>query len=121
MRSVRSAKRRRPGSHRPQRRARSLPLLPLLKQLVSIVLMFGASAGLLIVLQLLLARVDLLIVVSEAIADVIRGVQQLFEAVLGLGAVGLIAALVVLIGVLLLGGSWRSWRLLRRLLQRRRP
>ena len=87
-----------------------------MRQLLSIALMVGTAGGLLIVLQILLARFDLLSVVSEAIADVIRGFQQLFEAALGLGAVALVVALVVVIAVLLMGGSWRCWRLLRQVL-----
>tara|TARA_B100000073_G_scaffold76169_1_gene57471 strand:+ start:22116 stop:22439 length:324 start_codon:yes stop_codon:yes gene_type:complete len=90
------------------------------KELFSIALMLGTAGGLLIILQLLLARFDLLSVVSEAIADLIRGFQQLFEGVLGFGAVALIVALVVVIAVLLMGGSWRCWRLMHRLLRPRR-
>ena len=87
-----------------------------MRQLLSSALMLGTAGGLLIVLQILLARFDLLSVVSEAIADVIRGFQQLSEAALGLGAVALVVALVVVIAVLLMGGSWRCWRLLRQVL-----
>ena len=120
MRSASSSKRRKIQSRTPKRRARGLRWLPVVKELFSIALMLGTAGGLLIILQLLLARFDLLSVVSEAIADLIRGFQQLFEGVLGFGAVALIVALVVVIAVLLMGGSWRCWRLMHRLLRPRR-
>ena len=59
-----------------------------------------------------------MLLVSEAIADLIRGIQQLLEAMLGLAAVVVIAALVVLASVLSFGGIWRLLRLLRMLLRR---
>jgi len=120
MRPASSGKRRRGRIRHPQQSPRPLSLLPVLKQLISIVLMLGSAAGLLVVLQILLAEMDLLMLVSAAIAALIRGVQHLFEALIGLGTVGLNAVLVVLIAVLLLGGSWRAWRLGRRLLRPRR-
>ena len=77
------------------------------------VLMLGGSGGLLLFLQRLLTEIDLLSLLSEAIADLIRGLQQLAEALVGFGSLVLIASLVVLIAVLLLGGSLRALRLVR--------
>ena len=58
---------------------------------------------------------------SEAVADLIRGVQQLLEAFLGLAAVVLVATLVVLASVLILGGAWRLLRLISLLIRRQPP
>ena len=52
-------------------------------------------------------QVDIMLLLSEAIADLIRGVQQLLEAMLGLAAIVLIAAIVLLAGILLIGALWR--------------
>ena len=54
------------------------------------------ESGLLAGLSWLPTKVDAIVVVSEAIADLIRGLSQLLEAFLGLSAVILIAALLVL-------------------------
>ena len=53
-----------------------------------------------------------MLLVSEAVADLIRGVQQLLEALLGLGAVVLIALMVLIAAVLMLGAIWRLLRLI---------
>ena len=94
-------------------RSRRVSALLVLRQLLSMVLMLGGSGGLLLFLQRLLTEIDLLSLLSEAIADLIRGLQQLAEALVGFGSLVLIASLVVLIAVLLLGGSLRALRLLR--------
>ena len=52
-----------------------------------------------------------MLLLSEAIADLILGVQQLLEAMLGLAAIVLIAAIVLLAGILLLGALWRLIRI----------
>ena len=94
-------------------RSRRVSALLVLRQLLSMVLMLGGSGGLLLFLQRLLTEIDLLSLLSEAIADLIRGLQQLAEALVGFGSLVLIASLVVLIAVLLLGGSLRALRLVR--------
>jgi len=94
-------------------RPRRVSALLVLRQCLSMVLMLGGSGGLLLFLQRLLTEIDLLSLLSEAIADLIRGLQQLAEALVGFGSLALIAALVVLIAVLLLGGSLRALRLAR--------
>ena len=45
--------------------------------------------------------------------QLIRGVQQLLEAMLGLAAIVLIAAIVLLAGILLFGALWRLIRIVR--------
>ncbi|MEC8214824.1 MAG: hypothetical protein VX069_07130 [Cyanobacteriota bacterium] len=82
------------------------------RQLSAVVLMLAGSCGIIIGLQRLPEQVDVVLLVSEAVADLIRGVQQLLEAFLGLAAVVLIAALVILATVLMLGGLWRLLRLI---------
>ena len=94
-------------------RPRRVSALLVLRQCLSMVLMLGGSGGLLLFLQRLLTEIDLLSLLSEAIADLIRGLQQLAEALVGFGSLVLIASLVVLIAVLLLGGSLRALRLAR--------
>ena len=94
-------------------RPRRVSALLVLRQCLSMVLMLGSSGGLLLFLQRLLTEIDLLSLLSEAIADLIRGLQQLAEALVGFGSLVLIASLVVLIAVLLLGGSLRALRLSR--------
>ena len=84
-----------------------------LRQLVMILLMLAAGAGVVVVLQSLPDKVDLMVLVSQAIADLISGIQLFLNAMVGLGVVMLIALLVILGGVLLLGGLWRLVRLLR--------
>ena len=74
--------------------------------------MLAGGCGIVIGLQQLPEQVDVVLLVSEAVADLIRGVQQLLEACLGLAAVVLIAALVILATVLMLGGLWRLLRLI---------
>ena len=81
----------------------------------AVLLMLAGGSGIIIGIQQLPEQVDVVLLVSEAVADLIRGVQQLFEAFLGLAAVVLIAALVILATVLILGGLWRLLRLIRML------
>jgi hypothetical protein len=87
------------------------------RQLFAGLLMLAAGLGITFLLQQLPQQVDVVLLVSEAIADLIRGIQQLLEAMLGLAAVVVIAALVVLAGVLSFGGVWRLIRLARMLLK----
>ena len=109
-------------SHRSQRRVfrpkRPFPFVSVFRQLSAGLLMLAAGLGIAFLLQQLPQQVDVVLLVSEAIADLIRGIQQLLEAMLGLAAVVVIAALVVLASVLIFGGIWRLLRLLRMLLRR---
>ena len=95
---------------RPRRR---FPYGPVLRQLTVVVLMLAAAAGIAVLLHQLPQQVDVMLLLSEAIADLIRGVQQLLEAMLGLAAVVLIATMAFLAGVLLLGALWRLIRIIR--------
>ena len=95
---------------RPRRR---FPYGAVLRQLTVVVLMLAAAAGLAVLLHQLPQQVDIMLLLSEAIADLIRGVQQLLEAMLGLAAIVLIAAIALLAGVLLLGALWRLIRIIR--------
>ena len=95
---------------RPRRR---FPYGAVLRQLTVVVLMLAAASGLAVLLHQLPQQVDIMLMLSEAIADLIRGVQQLLEAMLGLAAIVLIAAIALLAGVLLLGGLWRLIRIIR--------
>ena len=95
---------------RPRRR---FPYGPVLRQLTVVVLMLAAAAGLAVLLHQLPQQVDIMLLVSEAIDDLIGGVQQLLEAMLGLAAILLIAAIALVSGVLLLGALWRLIRTIR--------
>ena len=95
---------------RPRRR---FPYGPVLRQLTVVVLMLAAAAGLAVLLHQLPQQVDIMLLVSEAIDDLIGGVQQLLEALLGLAAIVLISAIALVAGVLLLGALWRLIRTIR--------
>ena len=95
---------------RPRRR---FPYGPVLRQLTVVVLMLAAAAGIAVLLHQLPQQVDVMLLLREAIADLIRGVQQLLEAMLGLAAIVLIATMAFLAGVLLLGALWRLIRIIR--------
>ena len=95
---------------RPRRR---FPYGPVLRQLTVVVLMLAAAAGIAVLLHQLPQQVDIMLLLSEAIADLIRGVQQLLEAMLGLAAIVLIATMALLAGVLILGALWRLLRIVR--------
>ena len=95
---------------RPRRR---FPYGTVLRQLTVVLLMLAAVAGLAVLLYQLPQQVDIMLLLSEAIADLIRGVQQLLEAMLGLAAIVLIAAIVVFAGILLIGALWRLIRIVR--------
>ena len=92
---------------------RSYPYGTVLRQLAVVLLMLAAVAGLAVLLHQLPQQVDIMLLLSEAIADLIRGVQQLLEAMLGLAAIVLIAAIALLAGILLLGALWRLIRIIR--------
>ena len=108
--SVRSSRR----IERPVfRRKRRIPVGVLLRQLLEILLLLAGGIGIVVLLQQLPNQMDLMLLVSQAISDLISSIQMLLEAVIGLGGVVLIAGLVLLAGVLILGGLWRLFRLLR--------
>ena len=98
------------------RKRRRLPVGVVVRQLLMILLLLSGGIAIVVLLQRLPAQVDLTVLVSQAVSDLISGIQMLLSAMFGLGGVVLIAALVVLAGVLMLGGCWRLVRLLRMLL-----
>jgi len=91
-------------------RRRQRPLPPPWRQGLDGVLMVLLGVGLLALLTWLPQRIDPLLMVSEMIADLIRGVAQLLEALLGLGSVLLLAAVLSLGLVCLCGGATRLVR-----------
>ena len=95
------------------RRKRRLPVGMVIRQLIVILLLLAGGIGIVVLLQRWPERVDLMLLVSEAISDLISGIQLLLSAMLGLGGVVLIAALVMLAGVLMIAGLWRLLRLLK--------
>ena len=103
--------------NRPQRerrvfsqRKRSSRRFPVWRMLLESLLLLLLGTGLLAGLSWLPTKVDAIVVVSEAIADLIRGLSQLLEAFLGLSAAVLIAALLVLGLLALLSGLIRLVR-----------
>ena len=102
---------------RDQRRVfrlkRRLPVGMVIRHLLVILLMLSSGIGIVVLLQRLPEQVDLMVLISQAISDLISGIQQLLSAMLGLGGIVLIAALVILSAVLMLAGLWRLLRLLR--------
>ena len=91
-------------------RKRQSKRLPVWRMLLESVLLLLLGTGLLASLSWLPTKVDAIVVVSEAIADLIRGLSQLLEAFLGLSAAILIAALLVLGLLALLSGLIRLVR-----------
>ena len=109
-------KNRRVFSKRPRSRAVSIG-----RQMLEGVLLLALGSGLLALLSWLPQKVDAMVVVSEAIADLIRGLGQLLEALLGLAAVILIALLLVAGLLALLSGGFRLVKSFTRLLRSERP
>jgi hypothetical protein len=109
-------------SRRSQRRVfhqkRPFPFVIVFRQLIAGLLMLAAGLGIAVLLQQLPQQVDVMLLISEAIADLISGIQQLLEATLGFAAIVVIASLVILASVLSFGGILRLIRLLRMLLKR---
>ena len=93
-------------------RKRHSKRVPVWRMLLESVLLLLLGSGLLAGLSLLPTKVDAIVVVSEAIADLIRGLSQLLEAFLGLSAVILIAGLLVLGLLALSSGLFRLIRTL---------
>ena len=108
--SVRSSRRAQRPVFRSKRR---IPIGLMCRQMLEILLLLSGGIGIVVLLQRLPDQVDLMLLVSQAISDLISSIQLLLQAVVGLGGVVLIAALVVLAGVLILGGLWRLFRMLR--------
>ena len=106
----RSSKRDQRRVFRPRRR---FPYGPVLRQLTVVVLMLAAAAGIAVLLHQLPQQVDIMLLLSKDIDDLIGGVQQLLEAMRGLAAIVLIAAIALLAGILLLGALWRLIRIIR--------
>ena len=102
------------------RQKQPFPFVIVFRQLVAGLLMLAAGLGIAVLLQQLPQQVDVVLLVSEAIADLIRGIQQLLEAMLGLAAIVVITSLVILASILSFGGIWRLIRLAR-MLQKRNP
>ena len=98
------------------RRKRRLPVGMVIRQLIVILLLLAGGIGIVVLLQRWPEQVDLMLLVSEAISDLISGIQLLLSAMLGLGGVVLVAVLVMLAGVLMIAGLWRMLRLLKLLL-----
>ena len=104
------------SSRREQRRVfrpRRFPYGPVLRQLTVVVLMLAAAAGIAVLLNQLPQQVDIMLLLSKAINNLIGGVQQLLEAMLGLAAIVLITAIALLAGIILLGALWRLIRIIR--------
>ena len=95
------------------RRKRRLPVGMVIRQMIVILLLLAGGIGIVVLLQQWPERVDLMLLVSEAISDLISGIQLLLSAMLGLGGVVLVAVLVMLAGVLMIAGLWRMLRLLK--------
>ena len=93
-------------------RKRHSKRVPVWRMLLESVLLLLFGSGLLAGLSWLPTKVDAIVVVSEAIADLIRGLSQLLEAFLGLSAVILIAGLLVLGLLALSSGLFRLIRTL---------
>ena len=93
-------------------RKRHSKRVPVWRMLLESVLLLLLGRGLLAGLSWLPTKVDAIVVVSEAIADLIRGLSQLLEAFLGLSAVILIAGLLVLGLLALSSGLFRLIRTL---------
>ena len=93
-------------------RKRHSKRVPVWRMLLESVLLLLLGSGLLAGLSWLPTKVDAIVVVSEAIADLIRGLSQLLEAFLGLSAVILIAGLLVLGLLALSSGLFRLIRTL---------
>ena len=92
------------------------------RQILEGVLLLALGTGMMAFLSWLPQRFDAMVVVSEAIADLIRGLGQLLEAVLGLAAVILIALLLLTSLLALASGIVRLVRACIRLASpRRRP
>ncbi|MDP7327590.1 MAG: hypothetical protein QF862_03020 [Prochlorococcaceae cyanobacterium ETNP7_MAG_30] len=91
------------------RRSRPKRVTPLWRQPIESLLMLISGIGLLAFLNWIPQQEELdgMVIVSEAISNLILGITNLLKAILGFGSVILMAVLVMLGLTLLLGGSWR--------------
>ncbi|HGY5538568.1 MAG TPA: hypothetical protein ACN46J_06650 [Prochlorococcus sp.] len=91
------------------RRSRPKRVTPLWRQPIESLLMLISGIGLLAFLNWVPQQEELdgMVIVSEAISNLILGITNLLKAILGFGSVILMAVLVMLGLTLLLGGSWR--------------
>ena len=83
----------RSAQRRVFRRKRRIPVAMVIRQLIVILLLLSGGIGIVVLLQRLPEQVDLMVLVSQAISDLISGIQ-----------------------LLMLAGLWRLLRLLRLLL-----
>lgn len=97
------------------RRERRLPVGMVIRQLIVVLLLLSSGIGIVVLLQRLPEQVDLMVLVSQAISDLISGIQLLLNSMLGLGGIVLVSTLVMLAGVLMLSGLWRLLKLLKML------
>ena len=81
--------------------------------------MLAGGALSLAILNWLSQKFDGIIILSEAIADLISGIIFLIEALLGFGSVILIGALVFIGIILFFGGIWRIIRIAIQMLKSR--
>ena len=105
----------RSAQRRAFRRKRRIPVGMEIRQLIVSLLLLSGGIGIVVLLQRLPEQVDLMVLVSQAISDLISGIQLLLNAMLGIGGIVLVATLVMLAGVLMLSGLWRLLKLLRML------
>ena len=97
------------------RRERRLPVGMVIRQLIVVLLLLSSGIGIVVLLQRLPEQVDLMVLVSQAISELISGIQLLLNSMLGLGGIVLASTLVMLAGVLMLSGLWRLLKLLKML------
>ena len=90
------------------------------RQMLEGLLLLALGSGLFAFLSWLPQKVDAMVVVSEAIADLIRGLGQLLEALLGLAAVILIAMLLLAGLLALVSGVFRLVKSFTRLISSER-
>ena len=110
-----------PKTRRVFRKRSSSRAVSIGRQMLEGVLLLALGSGLLAFLSWLPQKVDAMVVVSEAIADLIRGLGQLLEALLGLAAVILIAMLLLAGLLALLAGGFRLVKSFTRLISSGRP
>lgn len=91
-------------------KGRSPRPISILRQFFEAFLLLGLGAGAFAFLSWIPRKIDAMVLVSEAVADLIRGVTQLVEACLGFAAVLLIALLVLVALVASLAGAVRLVR-----------
>ena len=89
------------------------------RQLLEAMLMLLGGIGSLALLSWLSEKYNGIVILSEAIADLIRGISQLVEALLGFGSVILIGAIVLVGLMLFFGGTWRLLRITYQFITRR--